>query len=69
MAAMKELWENIHYELDTCVGPHAWESCQDIADRLGCPVEWVEEIVEQRWMDRLGAKVDEVMSPHATCNS
>ena len=64
MAAMKELWEDIHYALDTT----KW-SCAEIANSLGCPVEWVEEIVEQRWADRLGLKVDEVMSPHATCNS
>ena len=64
MAAMKELYEEINYLLDTT----RW-SCAEIADYCSCPEDWVNEIVEQRWMDRLGLKVDEVMSPHATCNS
>lgn len=64
MAAMKELWEDINYLLDTT----KW-SIDEIANSLSCPVEMVEGVVEQRWMDRLGLKVDEVMSPHATCNS
>jgi hypothetical protein len=64
MAAMKEIWEDINYLLDTTK-----YSCQEIADTIGCPVEWVEEIVEERWIERVGGKVDEIMSPHATCNS
>jgi hypothetical protein len=55
MAAMKELWENIHYALDTFRGPHNYKSCQEIADELGCPVEWVNEIVEQRWNEMVSA--------------
>ena len=64
MAAMKELWEEINYLLDTT----RW-SCDEIANYCSCPVDWVDEIVEQRWMERVGAKVDEAMSPHMTCNS
>jgi len=55
MAAMKELWENIHYCLDNCTGPNNWKSCQEIADELGCPVEWVNEIAEQRWNEMVSA--------------
>ena len=54
MAAMKDLWENIHYALDTYKGPANWKSCEEIADELGCPVEWVNEIVEQRWKETIG---------------
>jgi hypothetical protein len=50
MAAMKELWEDIHYLLDTT----KW-SCEEIANSLKCPVEFVEEIVEQRWEERIYA--------------
>ena len=53
MAAMKELWENINYLHDKYRGPVNWKSCQDIADELGCPVEWVNEIVEERWNARV----------------
>jgi|APGre2960657423_1045063.scaffolds.fasta_scaffold93538_2 hypothetical protein len=24
-------------------------SCQEIADQVGCPVEWVNDIVQERW--------------------
>jgi hypothetical protein len=51
MAAMKELWENIHYALDTYTGPVNWKTCEQIADELGCPVTCVEEIVEERWKE------------------
>jgi hypothetical protein len=50
MAAMKELWENINYLLDTT----KW-SCEEIANALKCPVEFVNEIVEQRWNERTAA--------------
>ena len=53
MAAMKELWENINYLLDKYRGPVNWKSCQEIADELGCPVGWVNEIVEERWNERV----------------
>ena len=62
MSAVKELWEDIHYLLDTTKF-----SCEEIANTLKCPVEWVEEIVEQRWMERVGKS--ETLSPFATCNS
>lgn len=62
MAAMKELWEDIHYLLDTT----RW-SIDEIANKLGCPVEMVEEIVEERWRDRVMAS--ETLSPYQTCNS
>lgn len=41
---MKELYENINWLLDTT----KW-SITEISNYLCCPVEWVEEIVEQRW--------------------
>ena len=50
MAAMKGLWENINYLLDTT----KW-SCEEIANSLNCPVEFVNEIVEQRWNERIEA--------------
>jgi hypothetical protein len=62
MSAMKELYEDIHYLLDT-----TRFSCDEIANSLKCPVEFVEEIVEQRWMDRVGKS--ETLSPYMTCNS
>ena len=54
MAAMKQLWEDINYCLDNYKGPHNYKSCQQIADELSCPVEWVNEIVEQRWTQIVG---------------
>jgi hypothetical protein len=48
MAAMKELWENINYLLDTT----KW-SCEEIANYLKCPVDMVNGIVEQRWNERI----------------
>jgi hypothetical protein len=24
-------------------------SCQEIADQIGCPVDWVNDIVQERW--------------------
>jgi hypothetical protein len=59
---MKELWEDIHYLLDTT----KW-SCDEIANALSCPVEMVNEIVEERWMAAVGKS--ETLSPFATCNS
>jgi len=45
----------------------------EIANAIGCPIELVEALVEQRWADRVGGMVDELMaeplSPFATCNS
>jgi uncharacterized protein (DUF111 family) len=53
MGQMKELWENINYALDTYIGAE-YKSCEEIADELKCPVEWVNEVVEQRWEEAIG---------------
>jgi 8-oxo-dGTP pyrophosphatase MutT (NUDIX family) len=50
MAAMKELWEEINYLLDTT----KW-SCEEIANYCSCPVDMVNGIVEQRWNERVAA--------------
>ena len=63
MAAMKELWEEINYLLDTT----RW-SCDEIANYCSCPVDWVNDIVEERWQDILVGK-SETLSPYVTCNS
>jgi hypothetical protein len=57
MGQMKDLWENINYALDMFNGPHQYKSCQEIADELSCPVEWVNEIVEQRWKGIISEQV------------
>jgi hypothetical protein len=44
MAAMKNLWEDINYLLDTT----KW-SCEEVANYLEVPVSWVNEVVEERW--------------------
>jgi len=46
---MKELYENINYLLDTT---HLL--CQEIADQLSCPVEYVNQIVHQRFLAKVG---------------
>ena len=46
---MKELYENINYLLDTT---HLL--CQEIADLLKCDVKYVNEIVHDRFMKRVG---------------
>ncbi len=43
MAHMKQLWENINRVLDTT----KW-SCEEIANYFNCPVNLVNEVVEQR---------------------
>jgi hypothetical protein len=45
---MKQLWEDINYLLDTT----RW-SIAEISNYLGCPEQWVEEIVEQRWEEAI----------------
>jgi hypothetical protein len=50
MAAMKDLWEQINYLLDTT----KW-SCEEVANYVKCPVEVVDGIVEQRWEERIYA--------------
>jgi hypothetical protein len=62
MAAMKELWEEINYLLDTT----RW-SCDEIANYCSCPVDWVNDIVEERWEERVAKS--ESLSPYMTCNS
>lgn len=57
MAAMKEIWEDINYLLDTTK-----YSCQEIANYLAIPVDWVNDVVEQRWIDRVGELVDAEMN-------
>jgi hypothetical protein len=62
MSAIKNLLENIHESLDIFRGPHNYKSCQEIADELGCPVDWVNEIVQQRWDERVGnVKIEETV--------
>ena len=62
MAVMKQIWEDIHYLLDT-----TGMSCDEIAYRVGCPIEWVNDVVEQRWReaiddgDTMGAAAMQVM--------
>jgi hypothetical protein len=45
---MAELNMEIVDALDTFVGKN-YKSCQEIADYLGCPVEFVNQVVEDRW--------------------
>ena len=40
----------------------------EIANAIGCPIELVEAMVEQRWTDMVEDAV-EPLSPFATCNS
>lgn len=44
MSRMADLDLAIRELLDTTM-----LSCQEIAQEVGCPVEWVNSIVEQRW--------------------
>lgn len=44
MSKMSDIDSSIHDLLDTTM-----MSCQEIADQIGCPVDWVHAIVEQRW--------------------
>ena len=48
MGQMKNLWEDINYLLDT-----TQMLCDEIAATLECPVEWVNEVVEDRWKERV----------------
>lgn len=47
MSAMKELYTEINELLDTTN-----LLCDDIAEKVGCPVSFVNDIVEQRWIER-----------------
>ena len=44
MAAVKDLWEEINHYLD-----NTRFMIDEIANAVGCPIEMVEDIVEQRW--------------------
>jgi hypothetical protein len=46
---MKEIYENINYLLDTT----RW-SCEEVANYVNCPIEWVNEIVHGRWLKVIG---------------
>jgi predicted XRE-type DNA-binding protein len=45
MSAMKNLYMEINELLDTTN-----MLCEDIAAKVGCPVSFVNDIVEQRWL-------------------
>jgi predicted XRE-type DNA-binding protein len=48
MSAMKNLYMEINELLDTTN-----LLCEDIAEKVSCPVSFVNDIVEQRWNDRV----------------
>ena len=50
---MSELEIEINGILDTTV-----MLCEEIAEQVGCPVEFVEKIVEKRWNDLLFSNDD-----------
>jgi len=50
---MSEIEIEINELLDTTV-----MLCEGIAAQVGCPVEWVEVIVEKRWNDTLFSDAD-----------
>ena len=50
---MSELEIEINEILDTTV-----MLCEEIAEQVGCPVEWVEKIVEKRWNNMLFSNDD-----------
>ena len=50
---MSEIEIEINELLDTTV-----MLCEEVAERVGCPVEWVEKIVEKRWNDTLFSDAD-----------
>ena len=45
---MSDIEIQINELLDTTI-----MMCDEVAAQVGCPVEWVEKIVEQRWNDLL----------------
>jgi hypothetical protein len=45
---------NIHYEITELLDT-THMSCEDIAKQLQCPVQLVNDIVEQRWNERVAA--------------
>ena len=46
MSAMKNLYMSIEELLDTTN-----MLCDDIAEKVGCPVKMVHDVVEQRWIE------------------
>jgi hypothetical protein len=46
MSKMSDMNMEICTLLDTTM-----MSSQEIADQVGCPLDWVDQIVEQRWAD------------------
>ena len=48
MSKIKDKLIEIEEALDEFNGPHKWKSCQEIADMLGVPVDWVNEVVVER---------------------
>lgn len=48
MGKIKEKMIEIEEALDEFNGPHKWKSCQEIADMMGVPVDWVNSIVIER---------------------
>jgi uncharacterized protein YutE (UPF0331/DUF86 family) len=47
MSAMKNLYMSIEELLDTTN-----MLCDDIAEKVGCPVRMVHDVVEHRWIER-----------------
>ena len=50
---MSEIEIQINERLDTTI-----MMCDEVAAQVGCPVEWVEKIVEKRWNDTLFSNDD-----------
>jgi hypothetical protein len=50
---MSEIEIQINQILDTTV-----ILCEEIAEQVGCPIEFVEKIVEKRWNDTLFSDAD-----------
>jgi hypothetical protein len=50
---MSDIEIQINELLDTTI-----MMCDEVAAQVGCPVEWVEKIVEQRWNDLLFSNDD-----------
>jgi predicted XRE-type DNA-binding protein len=47
MSKMKELYTEINELIDTTN-----LFCEDIAEKLGCPISIVEDIVKERWKEQ-----------------
>ena len=62
MSKMSEMHAEITELIDTT---HLL--CAEIAERVGCPVEWVNALVEERWNTLMSPS--ENLSPYCTVNS